>query len=147
MRTPLLDVNVLVALAWPNHIHHEAASAWFGRHHKAGWATCSFTQTGFVRVSSNAKVIPDARRPGEAIQLLRELTALDGHEFWTDDIALATSEFVDTRRIIGYRQITDAHLVALTIRHRGKLATFDAGIAEVVPEGVDRDAQLVILRA
>lgn len=25
----LLDVNVLVALAWPNHVHHEAVQAWF----------------------------------------------------------------------------------------------------------------------
>ena len=27
--TALLDVNVLIALAWPNHVHHAAARAWF----------------------------------------------------------------------------------------------------------------------
>jgi predicted nucleic acid-binding protein len=25
----LLDVNVLVAFAWPNHVHHSAAQHWF----------------------------------------------------------------------------------------------------------------------
>ena len=25
----LLDVNVLVALAWPNHVHHTQAHRWF----------------------------------------------------------------------------------------------------------------------
>jgi predicted nucleic acid-binding protein len=25
----LLDVNVLVAFAWPNHVHHAAAQHWF----------------------------------------------------------------------------------------------------------------------
>ena len=25
----LPDVNVLVALAWPNHVHHEQARGWF----------------------------------------------------------------------------------------------------------------------
>ena len=24
----LLDVNVLIALAWPNHVHHAAAHTW-----------------------------------------------------------------------------------------------------------------------
>ena len=27
--TALLDVDVLVALAWPNHVHHDPARAWF----------------------------------------------------------------------------------------------------------------------
>ena len=25
----LPDVNVLIALAWPNHVHHDAARSWF----------------------------------------------------------------------------------------------------------------------
>ena len=38
--TALLDVNVLIALAWPNHVHHVAARAWFEEHREEGWATC-----------------------------------------------------------------------------------------------------------
>ena len=37
----LLDVNVLVALFDPAHIHHEAAHEWFGTAGPAGWATRS----------------------------------------------------------------------------------------------------------
>ncbi len=37
----LLDVNVLVALAWPNHAHHGAAIAWFTQVCKEGLATCA----------------------------------------------------------------------------------------------------------
>ena len=29
MSAHLLDVNVLIALAWPSHAHHEAAHHWF----------------------------------------------------------------------------------------------------------------------
>lgn len=50
----LLDVNLLVALAWPNHVHHQAALGWFQRNQAAGWATCPLTESGFVRVSSNS---------------------------------------------------------------------------------------------
>jgi predicted nucleic acid-binding protein len=28
----LLDVNLLIALAWPNHVHHTSARAWFSTH-------------------------------------------------------------------------------------------------------------------
>ena len=38
--TALLDVNVLMALAWPNHVHHAPARSWFNARRKSGWATC-----------------------------------------------------------------------------------------------------------
>lgn len=141
----LLDVNVLVALAWPNHIHHEAAVRWFEDNHRGGWATAPLTQSGFVRVSSNHKVIPEARTPAEAILLLQELTSLPGHVFWTDDVAVTSSEHVARERIVGYRQVTDAHLLALAIGNDGRLATFDAGVAELAPEHAD--GAVVVLTA
>ena len=124
----LLDVNVLVALAWPNHIHHRAAASWFLQEHPQGWATCPLTESGFVRVSSNRRVIPDARAPSEAIELLRRLRQQRGHGFWVDDIAISDCSEVDTTRLSGYRQVTDAHLVALAIRRGGRLVTFDQTI-------------------
>lgn len=132
----LLDVNFLVALAWPNHVHHEAALAWFERHQAEGWATCSVTQSGFVRVSSNKAVLPEAKTPQEALLLLRRITALSRHVFWVDDVALASSEHVEPSRLLGYRQVTDAHLLALALRHGGRLATLDAGVRELVPRGL-----------
>ena len=78
--TPLLDVNVLVALAWPTHVHHHRAVAWFSAHMPAAWATAPITQAGFIRVSSNRNVLPDARSPGEAAAVLRAITDLEGHE-------------------------------------------------------------------
>ena len=90
----LPDVNVLVAMAWPNHVHHDRARRWFEESHRQGWATCPLTESGFVRVSSNRKVTPAARRPEEAIRLLRELTALAGHAFWTDDTSIEAVRFV-----------------------------------------------------
>jgi len=49
----LLDVNVLVALFDPAHLHYEAAHAWFGANRKNRWATCAPTENAFVRVPSN----------------------------------------------------------------------------------------------
>lgn len=132
----LLDVNVLVALAWPNHVHHEAAHRWFRKARSGGWATCPLTQTGFVRVSSNERVLPDARSPGEAIAVLEKITLVPGHVFWSDDVSLCASKFVSRNRLVGYRQVVDAHLLALALGRGGLLATFDRGVLEIVPDSV-----------
>jgi toxin-antitoxin system PIN domain toxin len=141
----LPDVNVLVALAWPNHVFHERARTWFESEHRKGWATCPVTESGFVRVSSNRKVVPEARRPGDAILLLREMTALPGHEFWSDGTSVARSRWISPERLVGHGQVTDAHLCALALEHGGLLATFDGGVAEVLPRGVAARDALVVL--
>jgi hypothetical protein len=135
MKPALLDSNVLIALGWPNHVHHECALAWFRAHQKNGWATCPLTQSGFVRVSSNRAVIPEAKSPREAVDLLRQITALPHHRFWADDISLSRSELVAVKKLVGYRQVTDAHVLALALRHDGRLATLDRGIRQLVPDG------------
>ncbi len=52
-RVALLDVNVLLALFDPDHIHHEAAHRWFARSRESGWASCPLTENGVVRILSN----------------------------------------------------------------------------------------------
>ena len=131
----LLDVNALVALAWPNHVHHETAHLWFREQQDRGWATCPLTESGFVRVSSNPATTPEARTPREALELLELMVAAAGHVFWHDDVSLATDELVFRERLVGHRQVTDAHLLALAMRRGGRLATFDRGILQLVPRG------------
>jgi len=136
----LLDVNVLVALAWPNHIHHARALTWFFTIRDEGWATCPITESGFVRVSSNTRAIPDARTPAEAIELLRQIRDLAGHQFWSDDVSPADSVHVPFVRVVGYRQLTDAHLLALALSRGGVLATFDRGVTDLMPPDASADA-------
>jgi hypothetical protein len=144
--TCLLDVNALVALAWPNHVHHASAHTWFAANHRQGWATCPLTESGFVRVSSSPRATPEARTPGEAILLLRKILELPGHAFWQDDVSIAHEQNLAPERLLGYRQVTDAHLLSLAIRRGGRLLTFDRGILELVPKGRDPEEVIVLLR-
>ncbi len=138
MSAYLLDVNVLVALTWPTHVHHVDARSWFEREGNAGWATCPVTELGFVRVSSNPRAIRDAVTPPEAAAVLKRLTELPGHRFWADDIPVAATGTFDTLSLVGHRQVTDAYLVALAGRHSGKLATLDRGVPELVADPQQR---------
>ena len=121
-------MNVLVALAWPNHIHHRQAVTWFVGIRDDGWATCPITESGFVRVSSNARVLPDARTPSEARTLLAALRTKGTHRFWEDDVSAVDDPSGVFATVVGHRQITDAHLISLAIRRGGVVATFDRGI-------------------
>ena len=86
--TPLLDVNVLVALAWPTHVHHHRAAAWFADHVPAAWATAPITQAGLIRSRRTGRSFrmpgPRAKRP----PCCAPLTDLTGHMLWPDDVDL-----------------------------------------------------------
>jgi toxin-antitoxin system PIN domain toxin len=127
----LLDVNALVALAWDSHVHHTRMRAWFTANSTAGWATCPITESGFVRVSSNPKVLPSPIGVNAARAVLSALRARPGHRFLADDVAIGDS---DVPAIAGYRQVTDAHLLTLARRRGMRLVTFDASITAMSAE-------------
>jgi hypothetical protein len=121
----LLDVNVLLALAWPNHVQHQAAHAWFEANQQNGWATCPMTQAGFVRLSCQPAVTRLLVPVAEAVQILASSTASPHHQFWPQDTPVASLLPEVLARIMGPQQLTDALLVDLAIRRQGALATFD----------------------
>ncbi len=129
MPVHLLDVNVLVALAWSNHVHHSIAHAWFTARGNERWATCPITEAGFVRVSSNPKAVQSALTVRDAIVALSQLTAHTGHVFWPDSLRLIES--LASITLVGHRQITDAYLAGLAKSNGGKLATLDQAIKTI----------------
>jgi toxin-antitoxin system PIN domain toxin len=123
VKPALLDTNVLLALAWPNHQHHASAHRWFRAEARHGWATCALTQLGFVRLSSNPAYTSAAVLPQEAASLLRELVAHKQHRFWSSPGAAKPAIFL---RTLGHQQVIDAYLIEVARRQRGRLVTLDA---------------------
>jgi toxin-antitoxin system PIN domain toxin len=135
MRAYLLDVNVLISLAWPEHGQHALVRRWFAHHSSKGWATCPMVQAGFVRILSNPGFSRRSVSVQEAIQGLGISLQDNAHQFWPDSIPFADAVRVLKRRITGHQQIKDAYLVALAMHNRGKLATLDRGIEQFAPAG------------
>lgn len=133
----LLDVNVLVALFDPAHIHHDTAHDWFGAGREEGWATCPLTENGFVRVLSNPAYPGRRTTVADAAGRLTRLTQGGGHVFWADEISLLDDSVIDRGRLSGHRQITDAYLLALAVSNDGRVVTFDRGL----PLGAVRGAE------
>jgi uncharacterized protein len=122
VKAALLDTNVLLALAWPNHQHHAQAHAWFVAGAKKGWATCAFTQLGFIRLSSNPAYTVNAVSPQDAAALLQQWTRLKAHRFWSSPAGDTPTIYA---RAIGHQQVNDAWLVQVARRNSGRLITLD----------------------
>jgi uncharacterized protein len=140
--TYLLDVNLLLALTDPMHVHHDPAHRWFTEKGKRAWATCPITENGFVRIASHPNY---PNRPGDVaavLDILNRLCKAPGHRFWVEDVSLL--QILKPDAVISAGQITDVYLLGLAVYKRGKLASLDSRIpSEAVRNG--RPALEIIL--
>jgi predicted nucleic acid-binding protein len=124
----LLDVNVLLAWGWADHVDHRRVAAWIGTtKQKRGVTlfTSSIPELGFVRIS--------VQRGGgrlkvtEATEVLASMLHSLGsrHQFLADDLSSAMPFPV---WCLSAPHTTDGHLLALANRHGLQLATLDTGI-------------------
>jgi len=134
MKLFLLDANVLLALAWPNHPFHQRAVTRFARRERHRWATCSLTQAAFVRLSSNPAIIPGAKSPAEAGYLLGELIDDPNHVF----LEAKSKQLARVQELLarchGHNQVNDAFLIWLALSHGASVVTFDAPLRHLAPK-------------
>lgn len=130
----LPDVNVLLALVWSHHPHHEAAHRWFAREAATGWATCLFTQSGLVRLSLNPRIVGVSIDCQTALQLLQQLV-MHPHHHYVEQLPTLTGTAFEAviPKIRGYRQVADAILLYLAHSSGMKLMTFDQPVAAICP--------------
>jgi len=138
----LLDVNVLVALFDPVHVHHDVAHDWFGDNRDEGWATCPLTENGFLRTANVARreYVPVP----ELTNHFQTFRSTAGHHFWLDVVPLMDTGLFNAAVIHGLLQLTDVYLLGLAVKLRGRLVTFDQKIPLPAVKGA-RPENLVVL--
>jgi toxin-antitoxin system PIN domain toxin len=134
----LLDVNVLLALAWPNHQFHELVADYLGGY-DGEWATCALTQLSLVRLSCNPAIVGVSKNPPEAAALLRELIEDERHVYFDSHPKPAEVMF---DRIVGHKQVPDCYLLSVAVHNHAALLTLDARMRSMA----DRSGDVVVLR-
>lgn len=71
---------------------------------------------------------PGALPAAEVAARLAEAAVGPAHSFWPDDVNLLGQDTLEWTRVLGHRQITDAYLLALAVRHEGRLVMSDRRI-------------------
>ena len=140
----LLDVNVWIALLDDAHQFSEEANA-FIESSEARIATCPMVENGIIRVMA----MPSYGRGGglpmhQVRQRLQHACASLDHAFWPDDVSLRDDTLVDFSRVQGHQQVTDLYLLALAVRHGGRLVTFDRAVALSSVRGATAEHLLVL---
>ena len=140
----LLDVNVLVALFFPEHVHHDIAHDWFADHQGDGWATCAVTENGFVRVACQQPTGQTILRPAAVLDNFRRFCVSRHHRDWNDGVSLRDMSLFAPQFIRGHRQLTDVYLLGLSKKMGGRLATFDRSIPLQAVRGATPDLVQII---
>jgi toxin-antitoxin system PIN domain toxin len=123
--THLLDVNTLIALIWPSHVHHSKAKAWrIGK----SLALCPISELGFIRISTNPtgqfnSSMPDAR------QALQDFIREEKPQFIPCD-----AHGLDGTAAPSSAKSTDWYLANLAAKYNARLATLDASLSHQAAE-------------
>jgi toxin-antitoxin system PIN domain toxin len=127
--TCLPDVNVWVALAVAEHIHHRAAKLWFDAVQSESIAFCRVTQMGLLRLLSNPRAMAeDALTPARAWRVMDAFCEDSRILYAAEPQGLEASWRVLTRpRAPGANFWTDAYLAAFASAGGYTLVTFDKG--------------------
>ena len=93
------------------------------------WATCAFTEAGFLRLATYLSF--GRLTLADATAILAELQRHPGYRYFpiTTDWQTVTEPFV--ARLYGANQVTDAYLLGLAIREGYVLATLDRGLVHL----------------
>lgn len=125
----LLDVGVLIALYDPRHVHHRPVRSWFAD--ISVWATTPVTEAAFVRLLTNPAVMGESLTPLDALAALSAVRHAPGHRYLVDDSSLALPH-IDLSPLAGHRQVTDFHLLNLSVQAGLRFATIDARFARAL---------------
>ena len=121
----LLDVNILVALFDPGHIHHRSVARWFSSP-GLQWGVCAFSEAGFLRVSTSTAA--GRRTLDQAANIIKSFSNDPNFSYWPIRSSWTLLTEPLQSRIYGHQQITDAYLLGLAIKENGILVTLDKAI-------------------
>ena len=141
------DVNVLVAMARPDHVHHDTARACIaGALEKSGPAPrvvlLPMVIAGFLRITTHPQIFRQPTRLNEALDFVDGLLAQPGVEMVQVGVEWPLFRELCGRHSLVGNSVPDAWIAVIATRLNHALATFDRGFGRLL------DArQLVLLTA
>jgi len=120
----LLDGPVLAALTIAEHEHHDQAGRWLAA--QDGFAVCPFTEAALIRF-----LLRLGESPHTALAVLSGIRQHPRCRSWPATLSHTSLEAAE---LGGADQFSQDYLAALAITNGGRLATFDAAVAERLPD-------------
>jgi predicted nucleic acid-binding protein len=139
----LPDVNTLLALLDPMHIHHEAAHHWYASQSPLRIMLCSHVENGVIRVASQPKY-PNCLGTGAKVRealgnFVRQVKA----ESCSTEVSLLDDGILLKPELLTPSRVTDLYLLALAAANGVRLATFDKRIPSQAVAGGEEALEII----
>ena len=127
MKQCLVDVNVVVALLVPRHVHHQVAHNWFGDLISGQVGLCRLAQLAVVRLLGNPKIMgTEALSVSDGWSVVQKFLEDDRIEFLkeppsVESFITATLDHPHNPA----KLVTDGYLAAFAMSSHRKFVTFD----------------------
>lgn len=136
MKEILPDVNTLLALQDPMHLHHEAAHAWYAAQGPIRLVLCSHVVNGVIRVASQPRYPNPLGTCAQVRKTLKRFVEKAVPAFCETDVSLLDDAVLKRADELTPSRVGDLYLLALAVANGVKFATFDARIpADAVAGG------------
>jgi len=143
MKCFLPDVNTLLALLDPMHVHHEAAHHWYASQSPLRIMLCSHVENGVIRVASQPKY-PNCLGTGARVrEALANFARQVKAESCTAEVSLLDDGILLKPELLTPSRITDLYLLALAAANGIRLATFDQRIPSQAVAGGDEALEII----
>ncbi len=125
--TDLPDINVWLALADENHLHHPRALGYWQDESAASVSFCRVTMLGFLRLGTHSKVLSRPLNPDEAWDLYQRYR-VEANVSVIEDCPEIDAEFMMLSRQTDFPHHlwTDSYLAAFARFHGCRIVSFDA---------------------
>ncbi|MFZ4773784.1 MAG: PIN domain-containing protein [Terrimicrobiaceae bacterium] len=139
----LLDVNALLALLDPMHVHHEAAHDWYGHRPQKRLLTCSHVENGVIRVASQPKYPNCLGTSGRVREAVQKFIRQVGAERCAQEVTLVDDKVLLRPELLTPSRVSDLYLLALAAANEARLATFDPRIPAAAVAGGSKTLELI----
>jgi len=128
MKQYLPDVNALLALLDPLHLHHEAAHRWYAACSPLRLVLCSHVVNGVIRVASQPRYPNPLGTCGRVREILKRFVEGANPAFCESDVSLLDDRVLARPDELTPSRAGDLYLLALAVANGSKFATFDTRI-------------------
>ena len=127
----LADANVWLALAFSDHVHHDAARRWFDVQADGVCAFCRLTQLALLRHLTNSKIMGKFVQSQQQAWTAYDALCSDPRVIFLAEPNEVNSEFrsLSQSSSPSHHRWTDAYLAALSKLTVAQLVTFDGGFS------------------
>jgi predicted nucleic acid-binding protein len=128
MNAYLLDVNSVLAMLDPMHLHHDAVHRWYAKRKKPRLVLCSHVINGVIRVAGQPRYPNPLGTCGRVREILSLFVSSVGATFCEHEVSLLDEKIFPYPEELTPSRIGDLYLLALAVANDAKFATFDARI-------------------